>query len=168
MFKRLLVAVLLGFVSVHAQACEIDNVWFEKAFFQSEIDALNYVEARYGADSRRTDTEYVGALYDTGERFRINVGRGCRGTDAFSVRIPVIEGASITAFWHTHGEAGPSRSLFSPEDMAMVRSSARPFYLITPSGRLRVLTPSMIDKHEPMRGSHSGEPVQFLTPATNR
>ncbi|MCZ6657253.1 MAG: DUF4329 domain-containing protein [Gammaproteobacteria bacterium] len=168
MFKRLLVPALLGFVSVDAGACEIENLWFENAFFQTEIEALNYVEARYGADSRRTDTEYVGALYDAGERFRINVGRGCGGEDAFSARIPVIEGVPIMAFWHTHGEAGPSRTLFSPEDVAIVRSTARPFYLITPSGRLRVLTPSMIDQHEPLRGSHRGKPVQSLTSATNR
>lgn len=168
MFKKLLLTLAMLVTSYAAEACEIEEVWLEDAYFRTETDALNYVEALYGADSRRTDTEYVGALYDTGEWFRINVGRGCRGEDAFSARVPVIEGAAITAFWHTHGEAGPERSRFSPEDVEMVRSSARPFYLITPSGNVRVLTPSMIEKHSPLRGSHPGKPVQSLTVATNR
>ena len=52
----------------------------------------------------------------------------------------------LAAFWHTHGAPARLRELFSPDDVDLVRSTGRDFYLITPRGEIRVLRPSDVPR----------------------
>lgn len=141
--QRVLLTLVLAGGAQAVHGCMIEHTPFLPGSFDSERLALAGVAAEVGADSVAQDVEYVGAVYRAGGRFRVNVGRGCPGQDAFTVRLPVPHRHDIVAFWHTHGADGALRDLFSPQDFDLVESQQRPFYLITPSGELRVLRPGM-------------------------
>lgn len=144
-----------------APGCLIEHTRFLPGVFSSERTALSEVAAEVGADSIASDVEYVGALYRADVGLRVNVGRGCPGEDGFTIRLPVPEGHTLIAFWHTHGAPGAHRALFSPEDFALVAAQRRPFYLITPAGELRVLRPGMTIRQGAGLGSLALRPADL-------
>ena len=76
----------------------------------------------------------------------------------FAIGVPT--GYRIAAFWHTHGAAGPMRDWFSPDDIELVATTGYDFYLITPSGALRVLSRADVkgNAHRSLRQFRSAMP----------
>ncbi len=102
-------------------------------------------------DSRRHDREWVGGVLRTADgRYRITEGVGCAGQDTVTFSVPVTPRTELVAFWHTHGDAGQARHLFSPDDGRVVSDTGKYFYLMTPDGTLKVLRPA----HARVRATH--------------
>ena len=121
--------------------------------------------------SIRQDTEFVGAVLRRADgTYAFTQGRGKPGQDKVSFRIQRGADTEIVGLWHTHGEQGPTRAVFSPTDAKLVRQTGLPFYLITPEGEVRVLRPHHVERPHSRarlqgtmarlpRGSHPGERV---------
>ncbi len=121
--------------------------------------------------SIRQDTEFVGAILRTSDgAYEFTQGRGQPGQSKVSFRIRRPAETEIIGLWHTHGDHGPSRAIFSPTDAELVRKTGLPFYLITPDGEIRVLRPDHVEGGRTRiriqgtmarlpRGSHPGERV---------
>jgi len=109
--------------------------------YATELGAVIAAVNRYNPVSIAEDREFIGAILvgDAGYIFTVSAGK--RGQDRVSARIEVPEGFEVSAFWHTHGRAGPLRDRFSNLDSQLVLTWNKPFYLATPGGRLRVLQP---------------------------
>jgi len=108
--------------------------------YASVIAAVDAMRREHLEHSVRSDREFVGAIVENGAgEYWVSVGSGCSGqnTVTFAVQVPAT--AMLAAFWHTHGAAAASRELFSPDDVDLVRTTGRDFYLITPRGEIRVL-----------------------------
>jgi hypothetical protein len=124
--------------------------------FASVTAAVSAMAREHLAASVRADREYVGGvLQDADGRYWTTVGIGCAGRDRVTFAVGVPVGLRLSAFWHTHGAAGPMRNWFSPDDVELVATTGYDFYLITPSGALRVL-------------SHTNREVQRSMPGTAR
>jgi hypothetical protein len=109
--------------------------------FPTVVATVDAMAREHLAASVRADREYVGAVLQDGEgRYWAAVGVGCAGQDTVTFAIGVPAGLRVSAFWHTHGAAGPLRDWFSPDDVELVASTGYDFYLIRPSGALRVLS----------------------------
>jgi hypothetical protein len=133
---------------------------YERAF-PTVLAAVGAMARDHLTPSVRGDREYVGAvLQDAEGRYWAAVGVGCSGQDTvtFSIRVPA--GFRIAAFWHTHGAAGPMRDWFSPDDIELVATTGYDFYLITPSGALRVLSRADVtsNTHRALRQFRSAMP----------
>jgi Domain of unknown function (DUF4329) len=112
------------------------------AAFETLAAAVNALGGAHLPRSVASDREFVGGiLRDASGRFWGTVGAGCPGQDTVTFAVTVPAGATLAAFWHTHGASGLFRDLFSPDDAELVRSTGYAFYLITPDGELRVLEP---------------------------
>jgi hypothetical protein len=70
------------------------------------------------------------------------VTSGEPGHDAFRLRVRISSGERLVALWHTHGEPGYARELFSPADTALAKRLGVASYLTTPAGETRVYVPS--------------------------
>ncbi len=111
--------------------------------YANVVAAVDAMRQHYLDASIHSDREFVGAVVtNRSGGFWASVGFGCPGQDkvTFSVSIPVE--MQVAAFWHTHGAPALFRDVFSPEDVDLVRSTGRDFYLITPRGQLKVLRPA--------------------------
>lgn len=109
--------------------------------FPTVVATVGAMAHEHLAASVRADREYVGAvLQDAEGRYWAAVGVGCSGQDTVTFAVGVPVGLHLSAFWHTHGAAGPMRDWFSPDDVALVATTGYDFYLVTPSGALRVLS----------------------------
>ena len=109
--------------------------------FPSVVATVSAMAREHLAMSVRADREYVGAvLQDIEGHYWAAVGVGCAGQDTVTFAVAVPAGYQLSAFWHTHGAAGPMRDWFSPEDVNLVVTTGYDFYLVTPSGGLRVLS----------------------------
>lgn len=118
--------------------------------YDSPLEAVSAAGRRYLERSRRSDSEYVGGvLRDTSGTYRYSVGRADAGSDQVRFRVSLFAGSELVAFWHTHGRAGPERELFSREDMQLVATQDLPLYLVTPSGRIRLLRPDAVRRLRP-------------------
>lgn len=118
--------------------------------------------------STRHDVEYVGAVLQRADgRYTFTQGTGRKGQDSVTFKIRHTRDVQIVGFWHTHGDAGFARDIFSPTDADLVRSMQLPFYLITPHGEIRVLRPEHVTARPPHgfaerrlpAGSHPGERI---------
>jgi len=121
--------------------------------------------------SIRNDTEFVGAVLQAADgHYEFTHGQGKPGQDKVTFRIQRPSDTRIVALWHTHGNHGPSRAVFSRTDAELVRQTGLPFYLITPDGEVRVLRPTHLERRHSRirvrgtmarlpRGSHPGERV---------
>jgi len=134
------------------------------------LPGMERLRDEFLAASGRGDREHVGAVLRLPDgRYRFTQGVGRRGQDTVRFGFERPQRATLVGFWHTHGEAGAARHLFSPTDAELVRQSGLPFYLITPDGGIRVLAPEHVDAHTRVmvapgrsalrapRGSHPGE-----------
>lgn len=111
--------------------------------YSSVIAAVDAMRREHLDHSIRSDREFVGAVVEDGAGgYWASVGKGCSGQNTVTFVVQVPAKMQVAAFWHTHGSAGPSRELFSPDDVDLVRNSGRDFYLITPRGEIRVLRPN--------------------------
>jgi hypothetical protein len=125
--------------------------------FPTVVATVSAMAREHLAASVRADREYVGAvLQDADGRFWAAVGVGCAGQDTVTFAVGVPAGLRLSAFWHTHGAAGPMRDWFSPNDVDLVATTGYDFYLITPSGALRVL--SLADVRHSLRWLGPGVP----------
>ena len=94
------------------------------------------------AASVREDREWVGGvLRDATGAYRISAGRACAGQATFTFSVPFGARLEVVAFWHTHGADGLARDWFSRDDASLVARTGKDFYLVTPRGELKVLTP---------------------------
>ncbi len=110
--------------------------------FDSPLAAVHGAGEVYLEVSRRSDREYVGGvLRDAGGAYRYTAGRAEAKADQVTFRVVLAPGYELVAFWHTHGRRGTARELFSEDDTRLVAAQGLPFYLITPSGRIRLLKP---------------------------
>ncbi len=162
-------AVLMALFSQNALASVVTAPldWQAKSI---EV-GLAHLKAQILDESVRADTEFVGAVLQNADgTYEFTQGRGKPGQDRVSFRIRRPEEAEIVALWHTHGDHGPTRAVFSPTDADLVRQTGLPFYLITPDGEVRVLRPEHVAKPAAgrwikgtmsrlPRGSHPGERV---------
>jgi len=97
----------------------------------------------YNPVSMLEDREYMGAIlrHHDNDEYVYTVGAGERGADQVTVRIQIPEGFALAAFWHTHGEAGASRHLFSEGDTSLVEQWQVPLFLADYTGELKVYSP---------------------------
>jgi hypothetical protein len=115
--------------------------------YTSVIAAVDAMRREHLDHSTRSDREFVGAVVeDSAGGYWTSVGKGCSGQNTVTFAVQVPAKMRLAAFWHTHGSAGPSRELFSPDDVELVRSTGRDFYLITPRGEIRVLRPNDVPR----------------------
>lgn len=152
MVLRLLVAV--GMLAVTASlyanvipkavdgACGVVKTTLQRdRAFPTVAATVGAMAREHLAASLHSDREFVGAvLRDHEGRYWATVGVGCAGQDTVTFAISVPVGLHVSAFWHTHGAAGPLRDFFSPDDVELVTTTGRDFYLITPGGAVRVLS----------------------------
>jgi hypothetical protein len=174
--RTVCLAILLA-TNTSVSACLIEDVRLDPALHSAEHVALRRLIDEHAVRSRRTDTEFVGALYRTSNGVRTSVAANCAGDDAFAVRLPVPPGWTLIALWHTHGASGTLRDHFSEDDVALVKRTGLPFYLITASGGLRVLRLTTSSKQRaltrstslmPRLRAHPGEAVHSATLAIRR
>ncbi len=140
---RSLIMGLLLSISAVVEAC-LDPVKTRMVdeSFPDEVAAVREMSRRFLAISVREDVEFFGAvLQENHGEYRATFGQGCRGVDQINFSVPLRAGATLSAFWHTHGRRGLARDLFSAEDAATVLNYQLPFYLIDPAGLIRVLDP---------------------------
>ncbi|MEE8042076.1 MAG: DUF4329 domain-containing protein, partial [Pseudomonadales bacterium] len=110
--------------------------------FESILYAVQSAGRQYHEPSRRTDREYVGGILKNNDgRYRYTAGHAESRDNAVSFRVSVQSGYRLVAFWHTHGRPGRARELFSAKDANLVTEQGLPFYLITPTGCIRVMEP---------------------------
>ena len=97
----------------------------------------------YNPVSMLEDREYMGAIlrHHDKDEYVYTVGAGKRGADQVTVRIQIPKGFAVAAFWHTHGEAGASRHLFSEGDTSLVEQLQVPLFLADYTGDLKVYSP---------------------------
>lgn len=115
--------------------------------YASVVAAVDAMRRVHLERSVRSDREFVGAVVENGAGgYWTSAGSGCAGQDTvtFAVQLPLE--TRVAAFWHTHGAAAALRDLFSPDDVDLVRSTGRDFYLITPRGAIRVLRPGDVTR----------------------
>lgn len=125
--------------------------------------------------SIQQDREFVGAVLRRADgTYAFTHGQGKPGQNKVSFRIQRGVDTRIIGLWHTHGDYGPARAVFSPTDAELVRQTGLPFYLITPEGEIRVLRPHHVEQPGARvrlqgtmarlpRGSHPGERVTGRT-----
>jgi hypothetical protein len=115
--------------------------------YPSVIAAVDAMRREHLDHSIRSDREFVGAVVEDGAGgYWTSVGKGCSGQNTVTFVVHVPATMQLAAFWHTHGSAAPLRELFSPDDVDLVRSTGRDFYLITPRGEIRVLRPNEVQR----------------------
>ncbi|HTO57234.1 MAG TPA: DUF4329 domain-containing protein [Pseudomonadales bacterium] len=144
MVGRALVGALLSaiFVPAHASlgACGVVATAVDRErTYSTVVDAVESMRRMYLDESIRSDREFVGAIVEREGSYRTSVGRGCANRDVVRFSVSLEADMRLVAFWHTHGAPANLRELFSPEDVDLVKSTQRDFYLITPHGQLRVL-----------------------------
>lgn len=110
-------------------------------YFLSEQAAVIAAANKYNPLSINEDREYMGAIYETKEGFRFTVNRGTKGSSRIRISLPEADFESVVAFWHTHGNANPSRRYFSDVDTHTAAKYDRPFYLADYTGYLKVYEP---------------------------
>lgn len=133
-------ALLLALVQPAHAACGVVATAFDgERAYPTVVDAVVSMRRAVLDESVRSDREFVGAVVEYDGAYRASVGHGCVNQDTVTFAVVVPPGARLAALWHTHGAPGGLRDLFSAEDVALVRSVQRDFYLITPRGQVRVL-----------------------------
>jgi hypothetical protein len=137
----LVVAPTCAFASPNGCGVVQTSVDRERAY-ASVVAAVDAMRRAHLERSVRSDREFVGAVVENGAGgYWTSVGSGCSGQDTVTFAVQVPLETRVAAFWHTHGAAAALRDLFSPDDVDLVRSTGRDFYLITPRGEIRVLRP---------------------------
>ncbi|MFK7864214.1 MAG: DUF4329 domain-containing protein [Pseudohongiellaceae bacterium] len=109
-------------------------------YFLTESEAVIAAANIYNPLSIQEDREYMGAIYKTAAGFQFTVNAGRKSTNRISMSIPEDDFDSVVAFWHTHGDAAPSRRYFSDTDTHTALKYSRPFYLADYTGYLKVFT----------------------------
>ena len=111
----------------------------------SARDAVIHCGEAINQQSIRENKEYCGAVcvYNDGRNYIATKTRG--GTASCvpaSAECP--EGTDPVAYWHTHGAADRrfDNENFSPEDKDLARWYRKDNYLITPSGKVKSVTPA--------------------------
>jgi len=113
--------------------------------YDSHLAAVIDLAKQFLTLSILEDREHVGAiLRDAGGRYWATHGRGGVSQDTVTFSIPKPSDSEIVAFWHTHGRAGFARSLFSPDDVKIVRSTNLPLYLLAPNGDIKILRKDLL------------------------
>lgn len=126
------------------------------------FDAVEAAACSAVKDSKQFDREHVGALLRFVDgRYGFTHGINAIGVDRVRFAVPLRSDAKVVALWHTHGEAGPDRHLFSVPDIRQVRGSSLPFVLVTPRGEVRVLTPEDAGSLRPQGGQLIGQIASF-------
>ena len=144
MVGRALVGALLSAIVLPIQAslgaCGVVATTVDRdREYSTVVDAVESMRRMYLDESIRSDREFVGAIVERAGSYRTSVGRACAGRDVVRFSVSLEADFRLVAFWHTHGAPTSLRELFSPEDVDLVKSTQRDFYLITPRGQLRVL-----------------------------
>ena len=123
--------------------CEVVQTSFDRdRAYASVVAAVDAMRRAHLQRSVRSDREFVGAVVENGAGgYWTSVGSACSGQDTVTFAVQMPPETRLAAFWHTHGAAAALRDVFSPDDVALVRSTGRDFYLITPRGEIRVLRP---------------------------
>lgn len=109
---------------------------------QPSIEALvTVLRDCYFDRSREEDREYVAAILQTPEGLVAIVTLNEPGHDRFRLRVRLTSDQRLTALWHTHGDRGPERELFSAADTRLANELGLASYLTTPTGETRVYLP---------------------------
>jgi hypothetical protein len=95
----------------------------------------------YYQQSASEDREFIGGIIRFGVRYTYTVTAGDRGADQVRTTLRLPSGSALVAVWHTHGSPHSSRKYFSAVDTKLVTRLGLPFYLMDPSGKLRVFSP---------------------------
>ena len=144
MVGRALIGALLSAIFLPVQAsrsgCGVVATTLDSdRAYPTVVAAVTSMQRAFLDESVHSDREFVGAIFEDGGAYRASVGRACVGQDTVTFAISVPPGAQLAALWHTHGAPADLREFFSADDVDVVRSIRRDFYLITPRGELRVL-----------------------------
>lgn len=113
----------------------------ERCAFLSEWEAATAAANFYNPLSISEDREYMGTIFKTEEGFQYTVTAGRKGASRINISMPSGDLDSVVAFWHTHGDADPTRRYFSDTDTETAIKFGRPFYLADYTGYLKVFTP---------------------------
>lgn len=137
--SRWLSAALIGCWTMLVQAddCEQHNIGFN-----SELSAVTAAANQFNPRSIREDREYIGAIYRLGSDFVYTVTEGDAYADSISLVIQAEHRYTLTAIWHTHGNASPQHRYFSSDDTEMASLLNVPIYLADYTGYLKVYTPN--------------------------
>ena len=109
--------------------------------YEGELEAVIAASQLYNPRSIEEDREYMGAVLQKGNDYHYTVAPGEAGEDRITVRVAVPAGASIVAFWHTHGAEAHAREYFSEVDTKLVADWKLPLYLADYTGVLKVFNP---------------------------
>ncbi len=109
--------------------------------YQGELEAVIAASQRFNPRSIEEDREYMGAILQKGGDYHYTVAPGETGEDRITVRVPVPVGATIVAFWHTHGAEAHAREYFSEVDTKLAMDWKLPLYLADYTGVLKVFRP---------------------------
>ena len=136
--------------------------------YEGELEAVIAASQRFNPQSIEEDREYMGAILQKGSDYHYTVAPGEAGEDRITVRVAVPAGATIVAFWHTHGGEAHAREYFSEVDTKLVADWKLPLYLADYTGVLKVFNPGdqvlpvkMAQAHglPPIRGFATGRIV---------
>jgi hypothetical protein len=108
--------------------------------FASILEAVEAIRDHCLEESTREDAEHMGAVLqaDTGE-FIVTHGQAEPGQSQVTFAILRPATSIVVALWHTHGAPGRRTERFSIQDGDTVRETGLPFYLIAPSGDIKML-----------------------------
>ena len=125
-----------------AAMCRRIATYLTERRFPSIASAVAATASETLAASLREDREWVGGvLRDPTGGYRVTSGHACSGQATVTFSVPVTAPFELVAFWHTHGADGFERDWFSRDDARLVARTGKDFYLVTPRGELKVLTP---------------------------
>lgn len=109
--------------------------------FASEQEAVVAAMNSFNPLSIAEDREYMGTIFRQSGMFGYSVARGERHRDRFSMRLAGDEWDSVSALWHTHGDAYPSNRYFSDADTELVNRYKKALYLGDYTGYLKRYSP---------------------------
>ena len=90
--------------------------------------------------SQAVQREFAGSIFRRGTQFGFTAP--VRGDiDSSDSNLPVPTGMVRVGAYHTHPDFGTNKENFSPQDIMICRGQGVLFYLGTPNGRIKKLTP---------------------------
>jgi len=145
-FNLAIVALIVSLCWQSAASADIIKTQMLTArSYDSHLAAAIDLAEQFLTSSILEDREHVGAiLRDAAGRYWATHGKGGVSQDTVTFSIPKPSDSEIVAFWHTHGRAGFARTLFSPDDVKIVRSTRLPLYLLAPNGDIKILREDLL------------------------
>ncbi len=114
---------------------------YRSGYFDSAEEAALAAVNTWNPTSIAEDREFIGTILESehGFQYSVHAGKANQGDVKATVRVGGRE--TLVAMWHTHGNHGHGRHIFSPTDYKVVKQLNVPFYMSNSHGELRILNP---------------------------